>query len=297
MRLTPAAAHGTVAKGVMPAAFAAAWALGMLSVARAGGRRMKKLIFAGAFALIAATPPATAADIPIDAPLYRPAVVIFSWTGFYLGAHAGGGWARKDITALPFTLTGATIAGAPVGLGASGWLAGGQVGVNYQAGAFVFGAEAQASWAHLTGSAACPFTSTAAVTILAANCSAKVDALGTVAGRLGIALDRLLLYGKAGAAWANDKYNSLPTTTVLPALAFSANETRWGWMLGAGLEYAFIDNWSAKLEYNYMDFGTRGVRFVDTTGLLFLDTSIRERIQVVKVGINYRFGPSAVAVR
>ena len=143
-----------------------------------------------------------------------------------------------------------------------------------------------ASWADLTGSTACA----SGIAGVAANCQAKVNALGTIAGRLGFAVDRMLLYGKGGAAFANDKYelNSLA--------AFRSSETRWGWMLGAGLEYSFTDNWSAKVEYNYLDFGTRAVRFTDTTGLLFLDTNIRERLHVVKAGINYRFGWAPVGV-
>ena len=139
----------------------------------------------------------------------------------------------------------------------SGGLAGGQIGANYQAGSWVFGVEADASWADLTGNTACA----TGIVAVAANCRAKVDALGTFAGRLGFALDRVLLYGKGGAAFANDKYelNSIA--------AYQSNETRWGWMVGAGIEYSFTDNWSAKIEYNYLDFGTRAVRFTDTTGL------------------------------
>ena len=117
-----------------------------------------------------------------------------------------------------------------------------------------------------------------------------MDALGTFAGRLGFALDRVLLYGKGGTAFANDKYE-------LNSIAASrSNETRWGWMVGAGIEYSFTDNWSAKFEYNYLDFGTRGVRFTDTTGTFVLDTNIRERIHVAKAGINYRFGWAPVGV-
>ena len=67
-------------------------------------------------------------------------------------------------------------------------------------------------------------------------------------------------------------------------------------MVGAGIEYSFSDNWSAKIEYNYLDFGTRAVRFADTTGILFFDTNIRESIHVAKVGINYRFGWAPVGV-
>jgi outer membrane immunogenic protein len=80
-------------------------------------------------------------------------------------------------------------------------------------------------------------------------------------------------------------------------LNFNANETRWGWMVGAGLEYSFTDSWSAKIEYNYLDFGDRSVEFTDTTDQVSLDASIRQHIHVVKTGINYRFGWAPVGVR
>ncbi len=67
--------------------------------------------------------------------------------------------------------------------------------------------------------------------------------------------------------------------------------------MGAGIEYAFVDNWSAKIEYTYMDLGSRGVRFTNPTALVFLDANIRERLHVVKVGVNYRFGVSTLVVR
>lgn len=261
---------------------------------------MKKLFVAAvaAGALAAVARPASAADIAV-APIYRPApVVIFSWTGIYIGAHLGGGWARKEESALPFRNAGSTISLAPTSFDLGGWLGGGQVGANYQSGSWVLGIEAQASWARLTGSSACSSTVAlaGATTVFAADCSAKVYNLGTIAGRLGFALDHLLIYGKAGAAWTDDKYNIVTPTAGLP-LVFGANETRWGWMLGAGLEYAFTDAWSAKVEYNYMNFGSRGIRFSDTTGLVFVDTSISQHSSVVKIGINYRLGVSPIAIR
>ena len=67
-------------------------------------------------------------------------------------------------------------------------------------------------------------------------------------------------------------------------------------MLGGGFEYSFTDNWSAKIEYNYLDFGTRGVEFTDTTDQFSLNADIRQRIHVVKAGINYRFGWAPVGV-
>lgn len=252
---------------------------------------MRKLITAsiGMVALAAALRPAAAADL---GPYYGgpPTVVIFTWTGFYFGAHVGGAWGHKDVTALPFTFAGATFATAPTTIDPTGWLAGGQIGANYQAGSWVFGIEAQASWADLSGNAGCP--STLGGVTLTTNCNAKVDALGTIAGRLGVAFDRVLVYAKGGAAWANDKYELNSSI-----LTFNANETRWGWMLGGGLEYAFTDAWSAKIEYNYLDFGTRGVKFTDTTDVFALSTDIRQHIHVVKTGVNYRFGWAPVGVR
>src|SRR5262245_13948834 len=260
---------------------------------------MRQSIVAGAgmFALIALQP-ASAADIPV-APAYRPPppVLILNWSGFYFGAHGGGGRAQKDVTALPFPFGVATIAPTPFTVDASGWLAGGQFGGNYQVGMWVFGVEASASWANLKGDATCSATSTTGVvaTIVSATCSAKVDALGTVAGRIGVAFDRALVYAKGGAAWTNDKYDLTSTNVLLPT--FNANETRWGWMVGGGLEYAFTDNWSGFAEYNYLDLGTRSIRFVDTTSLVFADTDVRERLHVVKLGFNYRLGGNTVAVR
>jgi outer membrane immunogenic protein len=252
---------------------------------------MRKLISAGVglAALTVGLRPAAGADImPYGGP--PPTVIIFSWTGFYFGAHVGGAWAQKEVANGPFAFAGVTYTPASPTVEPTGWLAGGQIGANYQAGSWVFGVEVQASWADLSGSAGCS-SATVAVT-LTASCSAKVDSLGTIAGRLGVAFDRVLVYAKGGAAWANDKYELNSAI-----LNFNANETRWGWMVGAGLEYSFTDSWSAKIEYNYLDFGDRSVEFTDTTDQVSLDASIRQHIHVVKTGINYRFGWAPVGVR
>jgi outer membrane immunogenic protein len=120
--------------------------------------------------------------------------------------------------------------------------------------------------------------------------------VGTVAGRLGVALDRVLVYGKGGIAWANDQYNlTSPNLALLPA--FSGNETRFGWIVGAGVEYAFFDNWSAKVEYNYLDFHTSTLQFADTTQTFILNTSIQQQLHLVKVGLNYRWGWAPVGIR
>jgi outer membrane immunogenic protein len=272
---------------------------------------MKRLSAAsiGMIVLAAALQPAAAADTDVvygrPPVVYAPppAVVIFSWTGFYFGAHGGGGWGHTDENGSPFSLgRPVIIRPAPVGVDISGWLAGGQLGANYQAGSWVFGAEADASGANLTGSTTCTSTPIVAGVVitalpLSANCSVKVVGLGTIAARLGFALDRMLVYGKGGAVWANNKYD-LTSADILLLPTFNGNETRWGWMVGAGVEYAFFDNWSAKIEYNYLPFNkTSNLQFTDSTGQFLLNTGIQQQLHLVKVGINYRWGWAPVGIR
>jgi outer membrane immunogenic protein len=273
------------------------------------GWAMKKLSVASVGLMALALQPAAAAEVPYGPPpvLYAPApaVVIFTWTGFYFGAHGGGGWAHKTETGAPYNFSGDTITPAQFSLNASGWLAGGQIGAMYQAGFWVLGAEADVSGANLTGNSACASGSFLTGAQLAGNCDVKVVGLGTIAGRLGAAFDRFLVYGKAGAAWANDKYGlnsstayTLPgTTTPTSAPSFNGTETRWGWMVGAGVEYAFYDNWSAKIEYNYLGFRHTTLQFTDTTGQFFLNTDIQQQMHIVKAGINYRWGWVPVGIR
>ena len=127
----------------------------------------------------------------------------------------------------------------------------------------------------------------------------RTDFIGTVAPRLGLAWDRVLLYAKGGAACAHDDYWLTGVQAHVAGMTFAtANETRWGWMVGAGIEYALAQNWSVKVEYNYLDFGTKRI-FFTSTGLVPqppFDEDIRQKIQVVKVGLNYKFdwgGPLA----
>jgi outer membrane immunogenic protein len=257
---------------------------------------MKKLVLAGAAGLaLASAQPATAADIPVPAYQPPPTIILFSWTGFYIGGHGGGGWATKQTNTVPFTFAGALITPAPNSISASGGLAGAQIGANYQVGSWVFGAEADASWSNLTAAPTCTSTTAGGAVTLSATCNVKVSGLGTIAGKVGWALDRLLVYSKFGIAWTNDNYAFTSATPAMPS--FAANETRWGWMVGAGIEYAFLDSWSGRIEYNYLDLGTRAPNFTSASGLNFAAINIRERVSVVKLGINYRFGYTTVGVR
>ena len=139
--------------------------------------------------------------------------------------------------------------------------------------------EGQYSWADLNGDHANPFD---VVDIL----TTKVSSVATVAGRLGYAVDRVLFYAKGGGAWIRDKY----TIVDLGLVEATASATRSGWLAGGGIEYAFWNNFSAKLEYNYMDFGTHRLSFTDLEGGPAFPLDIRQNLQTVTLGVNYRFG-------
>lgn len=246
---------------------------------------------------------ALAADLPAP-PAYAPPaytkappVVPFSWTGFYAGIHLGGGSSNTDwfddgnaVTSLGSGVLGVHDASYH----ATGFLAGGQLGYNYQIGWAVLGVEADASWANLRGSMFNCFPEFTG--LIAQSCSTHTDALGTVTGRFGAAFDRSLIYVKGGFAWAHENYANLCAALIFQCTPLATStDTRIGWTVGAGIEYAFARNWTARVEYDFMDFGTRDESFLATPTPApplppLLTENVRDRIQVVKVGVNYRFG-------
>jgi outer membrane immunogenic protein len=225
---------------------------------------------------------ASAADLPMKAPPMVAAPVPFSWTGFYVGGHLGSGWGTKEYT-------NECAACDPIGTfegqgTVNGFLGGFQAGYNYQIDWVVLGIEGDFSFADVNGNFTCYGTSA---------CTAKADWFATLTGRIGGTVDHALLYVKGGVAWVHDKYNdycSDCSTTEDPA-NFSGSGTRTGWTLGAGVEYAFTRNWSGKLEYDYMDFGTHTVTLITDVPSPFspAPVDILQRVHVVKAGVNYRF--------
>jgi outer membrane immunogenic protein len=101
-----------------------------------------------------------------------------------------------------------------------------------------------------------------------------------------------LVYSKIGAAWAHFDYNNAYQILGTTVYNSSASETRAGWTVGTGIEWAFAGNWSVKAEYDYMDFGRRTVDFAPVNvGInVPVNLDVDQRISVVKLGINYRFG-------
>ena len=163
----------------------------------------------------------------------------------------------------------------------SGALAGGQIGYNWQTGSWVYGLQADGDCANIRGSALCPNP--------IASCASDTRALASFRGRLGWATGPVLLYGTGGLGCANTRFSALTVVGGLPALGATGSYTtdRWGYAAGAGIEYGFTPNWSAKLEYMHYGFGTV------TAPVGTLDSNpvaTRLRVDTVKVGINYRWG-------
>jgi len=228
---------------------------------------------------------AIAADMPVKAPAYKApsAVVAYSWTGCYVGGHVGGLWAHKDWT---LTTPGDPFFGQSLGShNADSWLGGVQGGCDYQfAGHFVVGVQGDYSWTDAEGSHI-----DNALSILTNR--TRIKSLSTVTGRVGYAWQQFLGYVKGGGAWERDEYDAFVTATGAPFDA--ASETRSGWTVGIGGEYAFTNYLSGFVEYNYYDFGTRQLTFIDPTGAFSDHIDIKERKSVVRVGLNLRWSPMA----
>ena len=217
-----------------------------------------------ALGFLAGSVSAQAADIP--RPVYKgvhPVVSYYNWTGFYVGVNAGYGWGSSSWSAFP------TATNKP-----KGFLGGGTIGYNYQIGSIVWGLEGDFDWSNVKATVVCaPLV----------NCGTSNAWLATFRGRLGYAFDRWLPYVTGGGAYGNVR-----ATINVPAfgLVATSSNNQLGWTVGAGLEYAFLSNWSAKIEYLYVDLGTFN------SAVLPAINNVRFRENIVRAGLNYKFsGP------
>lgn len=226
---------------------------------------MSKSIFAGVLlSTLAGT--AMAADLPYrgHAPAPSPSSIYaaptFTWTGVYAGINGGWGFGK-------LTRTGSQIGNI------SGGLIGGTLGYNYQIQQYVFGVEGDLDWAKVDGGK----TWNAAGDAVTGH--ARISTLATVRGRLGYSVDRALLYVTGGYAGGNVKLG-----VSHPADPFAGSAAKWqnGYAVGAGLEYAFTNNISAKAEYLYSSLSSKSYFSQDIL-------SSGTHVQQVRAGVNYRF--------
>ena len=216
---------------------------------------------------------ASASDLPMrtsaPAPLLSPASV-YNWTGLYAGANLGYGFVRGDVVGVR-TQPGNAFLGNFGSVRAKGVFGGLQAGYNWQTGAFVYGLEADAQISGMTASSN--------VGTVAA--SSKIPFFGTLRARLGFAVfDRALIYATGGLAVTQNKYSFSVANTPL-----SSTRTSTKWTAGGGVEYAFTDQLSAKVEYLYTQVDARRRSNLGGT----FTTRASPTYNLVRVGLNYHF--------
>jgi len=220
---------------------------------------------------------AHSADLAVKAPPAPVAAAVYNWTGLYVGVNGGWGWGSQD----PVSLFDTRFDRASFGI--NGGMLGGTIGAQIQQGAIVLGVESDADWANISGSrntnltiAGAPFLGG---TIL--NVNSKIEGVATARIRAGVALNNWLIYTTAGAAFIKETASATTLSGaqcgalgVLPSC--SGSVWRPGLAVGAGTEWGFAPNWTAKAEYLYIEAMGTGVSV--------------DHLNVVRGGINYKFG-------
>ncbi|MBR0872632.1 porin family protein [Bradyrhizobium tropiciagri] len=241
---------------------------------------MKKILIAVAGLAALGVSSASAADLAARPYTKAPPMVapVLTWNGFYLGVQGGGGWGRSDETFI----------GAPNAPGfigsqnydTSGGFAGGVVGYNWQFGNTVFGLEGDYHWSDINGRSAEINAG------LLDTYNTKLRSFGDIKGRLGYAAGPALWFVSGGAAVGDIQHRYDAALNGGAANSSVTSDTRWGWTVGAGVEYMFAQNWSGKIEYNYIDLGTSTLQY---SPVVTNRSEWKDTFHTLKVGINYHF--------
>jgi outer membrane immunogenic protein len=243
---------------------------------------MRKAWLSSAVVVASVTPPlaAFAADLPLNAPAMAP-IALYSWNGCYVGGHVGGAFS-DDATTNQLEVS--------TSRNSSGFVGGGQIGCDYQfVPGWVLGVEARAAWTSLKASNAGSVRNLVTGTILPSQFTVSNDFLASATARVGYSfVDRWLFYVKGGGAWTNEKVDDAFTNVRGIAVDASTSSTRTGWTIGTGAEWAFAPNWSATLEYDYYDFGSKGLTLTDPNATVTI-SSFKDTIHTLTAGVNYRF--------
>lgn len=289
---------------------------------------MKRVVIGMAAAMSLFATSALAADLAAKPYVKAPIMVdpVWSWTGFYIGGNGGYSWGRSrtdvsyfnPVTGLGIVPPAGSITNASFDM--NGGVAGGQAGYNWQSANWVLGIEGDLQWSGEKGSAG---FSCAAVAITAGPClpgltflpaaaaggtalaiDQKLQWFGTVRGRVGIlATPKVLFYGTGGLAFGEIKTTGTmvgftPAAVAVASVA-SNSTTRAGWTVGAGVEGKITQNWSAKLEYLYMDLGRfdAGTYTLAPASAISANVSSRFTDHILRAGINYQFTTGPVVAR
>jgi outer membrane immunogenic protein len=237
-------------------------------------------------ALIGISGAALAADLPPAPPrapaAYAPPVLpVYNWTGFYIGGNLGGAWTHANVS----DSQGNSWSNSQQGVFAGG----GQVGANYQINWFVAGIEADFDWlANNHNSSNAVFVPP----VGAVQFSANDRWMTTVAARVGVAADNWLFYAKGGGGWVGVSNPTITNVTTGGSISVSNSNSNSGWLVGAGVEWGFASNWTARLEYDYLGLSSKSYT-VTAPGFPAINgdvvTSNSRNVQTLTVGINYLF--------
>jgi outer membrane immunogenic protein len=218
---------------------------------------------------------------------YEPAPVVeataFNWTGIYAGMQAGYGWGDVDYH---FNDSGHynDEAGDSFGHSIDGWLVGGHIGYNYQINNVVLGIEGAISWSDIGKSdVISPYYPESDTW------ETKVDWFGTVTPRIGYAFDRALVFAKGGLA-----FGKVANYVQDGSDYVDSSDTRFGWTVGAGLQYALTNNVLLGVEYNYVDLGSYTVNqdnvdFDGGPGGSFTNHDVDTNFSSVSMTLGYKF--------
>jgi outer membrane immunogenic protein len=236
---------------------------------------------------------ASAADLPVPAapaytpPAYRP--VIYDWTGIYGGLHLGAGLLEDQVTTT--TTTALQPSGTQTRLSPFSVVAGAQAGFNYQIQQVVIGAEGTFTWSNISGTQV-----TASALLVPFSVSESSTSTprwyATATGKIGFAANDFLFYAKGGAAWMGANYTQAIAAGVGNVSSQTISDTRSGFTVGGGIEFGMTENLSARLEYDYLNFGTKTYTFANLNtpaAALVLPVAIRSSTSLITAGINYRF--------
>ena len=244
----------------------------------------KSVIVVAAIAAFGFVNVASAADMPVKAPIAAPAAV-YNWTGFYLGINGGGGWTKSQEGLAAGPLSGISgINTATCGLASpagdcqhnlSGILGGGQLGYNWQSANWVYGLEGLFDAANING------TTNGSTTINVY--TTKVTSLLLLTGRLGYAWNQWLVYGKGGYAGGSVRL-------IVTSDTDNIDSTRWhnGWTIGGGVEYGLMRNWILGAEYDYVALGNTGRTVVGSGGADTVNVNMRG-MHVLLGRLSYKF--------
>jgi outer membrane immunogenic protein len=241
--------------------------------------------------------PADAADIAVPGRTYYPASppppAIYDWTGIYVGGHIGGGMLVDSVSQNGISATsvcgaaGCNLAGTG-SLRPAGVIGGLQVGANYEFAPWVVGIEGTWTDSAIQGNTLIPCACVIAATTTAITqerFTSQAQWFAALTGRAGYAANDWLFYAKAGGAWMRVRYTEdLLTAGGVTAATQNLNDNRTGFTVGAGIEFGLVENISAKVEYDFYDFGSKNYNFAAITPV-----TVKSDVHTLTVGLNYKF--------